>query len=345
MRLSVQTKLILGIVGISLLVFCGVTLIFLFHQKNFLTQNFQKQALVLAQALNASIESEEIFEHPEVLQNNIYKLMWLNPDIIDINISARYDNQLKIVASNKSTLVGKNLGQNSFTVIEKRNPFTKIQYKDGERVLVVAGPIHSGGRIIGTHEITLSLKPLDESIRSLFWHLLLFISLAILVMIVGLSLLMRFVILKPIFTLKKAVQAFGAGNLQFKIKKFPNDEFGQLAQGFNKMSESLLQKYKQLEELNKKLQNAYELAQKEVEEKTRQLEQERASLELKVKERTKELEELKRNLEKKVEERTKELKEKIEELEKIQKITMGRELKMMELKREIERLKEELRKK
>jgi PAS domain S-box-containing protein len=69
-----------------------------------------------------------------------------------------------------------------------------------------------------------------------------------------------------------------------------------------------------------------------------------------------ELKKLQNELEKKVEERTKELQEKvielenvkkelerrIVELERFQKITVGRELKMIELKKEIKRLKEEL---
>ncbi len=52
--------------------------------------------------------------------------------------------------------------------------------------------------------------------------------------------------------------------------------------------------------------------------------------------------ELREKLEEKVRERTKELQEKIDELEAFQKLTVGRELKMIELKEEIERLKKEL---
>ena len=57
-----------------------------------------------------------------------------------------------------------------------------------------------------------------------------------------------------------------------------------------------------------------------------------------------ELKDYQRNLEEQVKERTKKLEEKIEELERINRLTVGRELKMIELKKEIERLKEELEK-
>ncbi len=58
-----------------------------------------------------------------------------------------------------------------------------------------------------------------------------------------------------------------------------------------------------------------------------------------------ELKKLQLNLEEKVKERTKKLQEKIEEMEKLQRLTIGRELKMIELKQEIEKLKEELKNK
>jgi len=51
-----------------------------------------------------------------------------------------------------------------------------------------------------------------------------------------------------------------------------------------------------------------------------------------------EIKKFQESLEEQVKERTKELQDKIRELEKFQKITVGRELKMIELKKEIERL-------
>jgi len=57
-----------------------------------------------------------------------------------------------------------------------------------------------------------------------------------------------------------------------------------------------------------------------------------------------EIKKFREKLEEKVRGRTEELREKIEELERFQKMTMGRELKMVELKEEIEKLKKELEK-
>jgi hypothetical protein len=75
-----------------------------------------------------------------------------------------------------------------------------------------------------------------------------------------------------------------------------------------------------------------------------EIETARAVLEIKVDARTRELKELSASLEEQVAERTSSLREKIEELERFNKLTVGRELKMISLKEEIEQLRQELKK-
>jgi len=75
-----------------------------------------------------------------------------------------------------------------------------------------------------------------------------------------------------------------------------------------------------------------------------EIETARAVLEIKVEARTRELRELSESLEEQVAERTSSLREKIEELERFNRLTVGRELKMIELKEEIKKLEAELQK-
>ncbi|MFH1510012.1 MAG: hypothetical protein ABID67_02645 [Candidatus Nealsonbacteria bacterium] len=66
----------------------------------------------------------------------------------------------------------------------------------------------------------------------------------------------------------------------------------------------------------------------------------KSSLEVRIEARTKELKDMSKRLEEQVEIRTKELRIKIEELERFNKLSVGRELKMIELKNELKKLRE-----
>lgn len=86
------------------------------------------------------------------------------------------------------------------------------------------------------------------------------------------------------------------------------------------------------------LENMVAQRTKELERAKQNLEEMNSILEVRVKARTVELEGLNQTLEEKVVERTNDLEKKIKDLETFQRITVGRELKMIELKRENERL-------
>jgi len=103
------------------------------------------------------------------------------------------------------------------------------------------------------------------------------------------------------------------GGIREEISLITNDEFTEVIEYLKQMQE--------------KLENAS------------------ASLEIKIKARTKELEELTEQQEEIIQERVKEIQKRAEELERFQKLTVGRELKMVEFKREIKRLKNQLKSK
>lgn len=157
------------------------------------------------------------------------------------------------------------------------------------------------------------VEKLRENIKLQIW-----LTLFLIIILVGFSFVMIFRnIVFPLKQLTKVIKEVSAGNLDIKIEAKSQDEIGELITSFNKMLKDL----KETKEL---------------------LEEEKMSLEIKVKARTLALEEEKASLAEKVKAKTKELQDRLRELEKFQKLTVGRELKMIELKKEIKKLKEEI---
>jgi len=162
-------------------------------------------------------------------------------------------------------------------------------------------------------ELVKEMNTFYENIRIQF----ILVFLLTFILIIFYSVLYGRYVINSINKLIKGADKIIKGNYDVKVNIKTKDELETLGDVFNQMA-------------------------KELKEKTRALEEEKASLEVKVKARTKELEELTQSLDEKVKARTKELQERINQLERFQKLTIGRELKMVELKKEIENLKKEL---
>ncbi len=164
-----------------------------------------------------------------------------------------------------------------------------------------------GWQLVAYQPLSEALGILYETRKSLFLLGILFLVITIIT-----SLLLSNRINDPLKKLSFASREISQGNFEVKADVFSNDEFGELAETFNKMIKELNQ-YKE------------------------KIEEEKQVLEVKVRARTRELEIMNKELEHKVQERTREIEQKLKELEKINKLMIGRELKMIELKRELKK--------
>jgi len=141
------------------------------------------------------------------------------------------------------------------------------------------------------------------------------ISMAGLIILLGALLLLLLIELfvRPVKIFIKGTEEIAKGNLDYRFEIKTGDEIEQLAKQFNQMTESLRKSRNEIEEA-------------------------RDILEVRVNARTKELQEQAKGLDEQVGVRTRELQERIDELERLHKLTVGREMKMVELKKKIQEL-------
>ena len=116
-------------------------------------------------------------------------------------------------------------------------------------------------------------------------------------------------------------------------------DFQELVKEIEVKSKELEAQNNELTKMSQQLQDAKEGLELKVAERTKDLELAKADLEQKIADRTRELKDLNDHLEQEVSKRTEELEEKLLEVERFNRLSVGRELKMVELKEQIENLK------
>lgn len=327
-RINLQIKLLFLVIGVVISVLVILLFQTIAREREIFQTSFNEKAMILALALDAGIGSRAELEDLQKLQSNIYKFIWLYPELVKISISVPTPEGLKIVASNKVEEIG-SLAEPENTISYEQARFLSrtLILPDGTRVFSAITPIHVGGQRVGTYDIRLSLETEEKTIAKRQKEIALTILMSIVIVIIILFLLLSKIVVLPVAEIKKGLEMIGQGQLSWRITPRSQDEIGDLARGVNEMSEKLEESYYGLE--------------KKIAERTKELQEARSVLEIKVQARTRELKDLAESLEKQVEQRTKELERRLNELEKFHKLTVGRELKMMELKKELEKLKRE----
>ncbi|MBU2037296.1 hypothetical protein KJ866_03820 [Patescibacteria group bacterium] len=112
-----------------------------------------------------------------------------------------------------------------------------------------------------------------------------------------------------------------------------------LEHSFDLSSKEFLELHHKVLKLLREQKAEKESVEQKIIERTQELQEAKAVLEIKVEARTRELKEIADSLDEQVKERTKELEEKMADLKKFQKLSVGRELKMIELKKEVKKIK------
>lgn len=212
---------------------------------------------------------------------------------------------------------------------DKKNIFTKISdsYPLDENALRKSGNLvfNFQGK-----DFVASFKVIESEFFDMGWQLIIaqpeeeafgflnkmvinygFLIIVFLFPIILISFVISRKVIKPLKNLSITSKRVARGDFKARAIVYTKDEFGELADNFNKMTDDL-GKAKQT------------------------MQEERDVLEIKVNARTKELNEMNEKLEQEVESRTEQIQKKLVELEKMSKLMVGRELKMIELKKELQ---------
>ena len=339
---SILFRLIFLLSFIIVIVFSFFYFLMNIKQEELVEKNYSRVAVLLAKSFESTINKKEDLENLQFLYTIILKTIYSQNDVYLVNINKKEKERVIIYISSDSNLIGKEASLENLYSLEDGTIRTVKVMKEKTPFLKVIVPLRLLDEVQFTYEVFLSLtetKSYFQEMRRYFFLTTLFLILTLISLIVFFS---KIIIFDSLSQLKKGMELVGKGDFEVKIDKERKDEIGEIFKGFNLMVGMLRNTYQELKEAKEKLEE-------KIKQRTEELEEAKASLEIKVMAKTRALRELTENLEKIVQERTKELEKskkelesKIKELEKIQKLTEGRELKMMELKKKIAQLEERL---
>lgn len=249
MKLSIIAKLILAVVIITLVVGVGSVFLSVADQKNSITKLYFDRAISLANSLDAGISQKDLID-PETLKPTLLKFLLLNPEISEITIFKKEGEQFKEFVST-GAVSGQPLGSNDLKYISQvLASDTAVSYRQsvgGKDVLYLFTPLHISGQLIGTYKITVSLFELEASIASQARKMIIYIAVTILLYSLGAFFFVRVVITGPLNKLNDLTKSIEGGKFDEKANIRSNDEIGNLAQSFEKMSVKLHEYYLKLE--------------------------------------------------------------------------------------------------
>jgi serine phosphatase RsbU (regulator of sigma subunit) len=257
------TLWVMLLLAVSILVLTWFTLR---QEQEALTQEVTRRGVALAQYV--ATHSMDPF-----LTNDKLSLATLVGDIINNNKQDKdmayaliLDRSGRVVASDKTELIGQAYqrppGDYPLDRPEAR-AFTWTHPKAG-RVIDIGIPlILQGTSKIGEVHLGVSKSTIDKVVNSAWMQVTVFAVIFLLTGLLGSIVLVTFM-LRPVSELTRGVEAISSGNLDYQIPAMRNNELGELASTFNRMTRELksaTDRALEQERIKKELQVAHQIQQ------------------------------------------------------------------------------------
>lgn len=290
-----------------------ISAVFIYSERQKVSSDIVKNGEIFANSTIQKIYADyaQYYTHPadsdfETFKSNTQGVLKNNEDVIGVSMIGSNG---RILFSSDEFTTGKATTDRTvddpalLAMLQSNAPATRTtKLATGQEVteIVVPLPEAGGGHLLSMRYL-LSNRSLNQRMNEIYRQLaLVIIPLMILVIIIAIPYTIAFT--RPIRAVTKAAEAVRSGNLDVQTNIKGKDEIGTLASIFDQMVVNIKSSRAELEKYSK-------------------------TLEQQVAERTKQLEESKKTLE-----------EKLVELERMNKLMVGREIKMTELKTQIDTL-------
>ncbi len=250
-----RTGLSARIIGIFLLTslcfFPALAFFSISATREHLEHAFLEKATTVARQIDSAILSEQDLKDGQKLFSIIQKSIWLDPDILSIDVNLPANGPLETFVSSRGDRVGRSAGDANRKSFETGMVVHGIFEPNGARQLRLTTPIHSARQRLGTIQIDLTLEHVDREIRESANITIVGYLGFVLAFVLVIFWFLRALVIKPIKRLGAAVRSFARGGGRHRLPVDAKDEIGELAAAFDQMTTDLERANEQLRQSQK----------------------------------------------------------------------------------------------
>jgi len=253
---TLSAKTIISVAIASCVVFPPFAYYNIQSSRSLITDAFVEKAITVSRLLDSHVREEKDFSQPRRLWDSLQKIIWLNPDVLWIDVNERDGDRMITTFSSRSERVDKNAAPNNLAALEADQTIHEVVAGADGRVLKVVSPIHVGKRQVGTFEMCMTLETIDAEIGEAVMAAIVTYLVLVLVFCLVLFLSLRISVIQPVHELIGQVRRIAAGDLYARAPVGASDELGTLAAALNNMADAIRLRDSELEARGKVLEEA-----------------------------------------------------------------------------------------
>ncbi len=239
LRSKLANRILFGIVISSILTFPVFTFYSVKSSHEAINRSFIEKAITVGQVLDANIRNEIKLSDHEKLFDDIQQLIWVNADILSIDVNRSIDGEMITIVSTQPDQVGQQANSRNLRALQTGQIVHEVIQTDRGQYLKLVSPIRQGRIPIGSFEITMTMETVDRDVSEATISIIASYLGLLLVFSLVLVATLRQSVTKPIENLTQMVRSFSAGDRTARASSGGSNELVLLADMLNEIAEAI----------------------------------------------------------------------------------------------------------
>ena len=215
---------------------------------------FTEKAVAISRGLDANVRNTTELSARDQLWDKIQKAIWLDPDILWIDVHQLVDGDLDLIVSTRGPRADHTVDAMNLRAIQSGDVAFEFVDSGAETLLKLAAPIHQGRRSIGTFEIWMTAEStkyrlIDAAVTVVSGYFALLAAFALVLLQI-----LRVNVVRPVKRLTEVVREISAEEIVDNLAQGGTDEFSILSNAIDNMAETIENRNRELAAERKELE-------------------------------------------------------------------------------------------